>query len=142
MTNLEDEGGKGAARVKFRNRRWWGLMLGSIAVVGVLHVIARHIWRHGARVGDQIDPAFAISASIAIAVLGIGVAVIYHRIIDEQEERAALWAYTIGFYALLLGSGIWFFLFTAKLVPLTGFFIAFIGSCLIAAAVQLWLQYR
>ncbi len=141
MTNLVDEG-KGAARVRFRNRRWWGLLLGAFAILGALRLIAHFIWPHGPRLGDRMDPTFAISASIATAIIGLVFVIYYHKIIDEQEERAALWAYTIGFYALALSNIVWFLLFSAKLVPVAGLLVAILGSCLIAGAIQLWLQFR
>lgn len=141
MTSVTDKG-EGTARATQRSRRWWGLMLGSFAVVGVLSFIRHRIWPNGAILGDRLDPTFAIWGAALVLLLGGSLAIAYHRIIDEQEERAALWGMTVGFYMLAFGSLAWFLLHAAKLVPLTGFLFVFVASAIIAAAVQLWLQFR
>lgn len=141
MTNLVDEG-DGMSRVKVRNRRWWGLMAGILAVGAAGSLVFRQFWPRGIRLGEAVDPGQAIATSMFIAVFGAIAMFIYHRIIDEQEERAALWGMTVGFYTLMLGGFSWVLLASANLVALPSLIFVLLGSSLTAIAVQLWLQFR
>jgi hypothetical protein len=143
MTNMTaNSDGKGTRRTKSRNRRWWALMLAPLAAIPILRFVHQTFWPKGVILAGALNPQFAIY-SAALAVLnGLIFGVIYHRIIDEQEENSALWGMTIGFYLLAFGGIAWFFLAAAKLVPLVSFLAVWIGSATVAAAAQLWLQFR
>ena len=143
MTDLaaKDEG-EGTRRVKRRNRRWWVLMLAPLVSMPFLHIVNRTFWPHGLMLNGALNPQFAIFGAVLGLISGLIFALVYHRIVDEQEERAALWGNTIGMYLLAFGGIAWFFLHAAKLVPLEGFLVVWLASGLVAAAVQIWLQFR
>jgi hypothetical protein len=142
MTNLEGDG-NGVARVKLRKRRYWGLMLGFAAIMLGLSAIARILfWPDGPWNGDILDPQFAIWTSPVLLLLVSATMIIYHRIIDEQEERALLWGNTAGFYTLFFGGAIWSMFAAAKLVTPESVFLVWLVSGIFAIAVQLWRQYR
>ncbi len=139
MTNLASNG---ESRVKFRNKRWWVSMAGCVllAIIGLKGLE----YAYGMRVGapGKLDPQFAIAVSILMSFVVMVTGLVYHRIIDEQEERAALWGMTLGFYATTIGGFIWWFLARADMVSPFGFIYVILAGGVIGGAAQLWVQFR
>jgi hypothetical protein len=134
--------GEGEVRVRFRNKRWWGLMLGSLGAILATSGILHSVFEPDQLVAGKPNPQFAIWASIFIVAITLIVGIIYHRIIDEQEEHAYLWGMTMGYYVLAPGSLVYWLLFNAGLIPASGFMFILLASALVAIAVQLRLQFR
>lgn len=85
---------------------------------------------------------FAIGASIIWVVGMIVSLVIYHRAVDDHEERAYLWAGTAGWYTITLASPAWWVLARAGLAPPADAMLIFAGALVVNCAVWLWLKYR
>lgn len=92
-----------------------------------------------------LSPTGAILLSAALAVL-LGIAVIlYHRAIDDHEERAYLWASQIAYYFLAIIIPIFWLLSRGGLVPaLTagGAMLMLLASFVIQGAVWAWFKFR
>lgn len=99
---------------------------------------------------DGIETAFtgSLSASFAIGaslfwVLGLAISmIIYHRAIDDHEERAWLWAGLIGWYAFIVPAPAWWVLHRADLAPPVNAMLLFSLSLIVNAVVWLWLKFR
>ena len=93
--------------------------------------------------GNSPLPAnFAIGASI-IWIAGMIVSlVIYHRAVDDHEERAYLWAGTVAWYTIALAAPAWWVLHRASLAPAPDVMLLFAGALVVNGAVWLWLKYR
>src|SRR3546814_4669555 len=64
-----------------------------------------------------VSPGFAIGASL-LWLLGLAVSMIlYHRAIDDHEERAWLWASLAGWYSFVFPAPVWWMLHRADLAP-------------------------
>lgn len=143
MTNLASKtAASGESKERMRTRKYRALMAAAIGIAFIFSFVIRRIWPTGNRFGDVLTADFAITCAVFILLLGVCLAFLYHRIIDEQEERAALWGMTIGFHFLSFGGFAWLFLVSANLVPLFSFAWLLAGSITLAGAVQFWLQYR
>ena len=94
---------------------------------------------------SPIDPTIAIILVIASTVALAAAAVLYHRTIDDHEERAYLWGSTIAFYFVALAFPVaWLLARGGLLTPLgigQAMIILFI-SFVIQAAVWLWFKFR
>ncbi|MCB2075237.1 MAG: hypothetical protein H6917_13215 [Novosphingobium sp.] len=135
--------GDGERREKSRIRRWWAVILGAPLALPPIFYATHHLfWPDGPFLDGALNPRFAIVAAVSTCVLGLLVAVPYHRIIDEHEERSFLWGATVGFWLMAFGGFAWFFLVAAKLIPMASFLIFWLACILVGAAVQLWLQFR
>ena len=85
---------------------------------------------------------FAIGASI-LWLAGMAVCmIIYHRAIDDHEERAWLWACTAGWYTFMFAAPVWWVLHRASLAPPADAMLIFLGSLAVNGVVWLWLKYR
>jgi hypothetical protein len=79
----------------------------------------------------------------ALWVAGLAVSVaIYHRSIDDHEERAYLWGGTAGFYAVVFAALPWWLLMRAGLAPPVDGMIIFLFAMIANAIVYFWLKYR
>lgn len=91
---------------------------------------------------SPLPPSFAIGASI-IWVVGMVVSlVLYHRAVDDHEERAYLWAGTAAWYTLTLAAPTWWVLARANLAPPADAMLLFFGALVVNGVVWLWLKYR
>lgn len=89
-----------------------------------------------------LSPNFAIAAA-ALWCVGLGISiVIYHRAVDDHEERAWLWAGLAGWYAFVLPAPVWWVLHRAAVAAPIDAMILFIFSMLVNAIVWLWLKFR
>lgn len=88
-----------------------------------------------------------IAVLLAILVTGtFAVAVtLYHRAIDDHEERAYLWGSQIAYYFLILALPAWWLLERGGIVPPIDTAVAFwaiLMSFLVQGAVWAWLKFR
>ncbi len=94
---------------------------------------------------DPMSPSVAVL--LAVLVTGFfAVAVwLYHRTIDDHEERAYLWGSQIAYYFLILAFPAWWLLERGAIVgPITTAvaFWAILISFLVQGAVWAWLKFR
>ncbi len=88
-----------------------------------------------------------IAVLLAILVTGTFAAsvALYHRAIDDHEERAYLWGSQVAYYFLILALPAWWLLERGGIVPAitTGVaFLAILVSFLVQGAVWAWLKFR
>jgi len=130
-----------------RRRRYWSA-LGLSAIVG--GIIGGWMQLDQAQSGGAVDflgngplsTGFAIGASI-FWVLGVAIGVaIYHRSIDDHEQRAWLWAGLAGWYAFIFPAPVWWVLQRAALAPPVDAMLLFLVSMVANAIVYLWLKFR
>lgn len=130
-----------------RRRRYWSA-LGLSAIVG--GVIGGWMQLDQAQSGGAIvflgngalSAGFAIGASIFWVIgLIVGLA-IYHRSIDDHEQRAWLWAGLVGWYAFIFPAPVWWVLHRADLAPPIDAMLLFLVSMVANAIVYLWLKFR
>ena len=94
---------------------------------------------------DPISPILAILLSAAMTVLLVLAALVYHRTIDDHEERAYLWGSTIGYYFLILAFPLYWLLARGGLVPTLTIGIALLiilFSCIVQAIVWALFKFR
>ncbi|WP_332820235.1 hypothetical protein [Sphingopyxis sp.] len=91
---------------------------------------------------SPLTPSFAIGASILWIVGLIVCLFIYHRAVDDHEERAYLWAGLAAWYTFVLSAPTWWVLHRADLAPPVDTMLLFLGAMLVNCAVWLWLKYR
>ena len=129
-----------------RRRRYWqtlGFCAGIGGIVGG--------WLVADQPGDRgftemlasgsVSPGFAVGASLLwIAGLAIGM-VLYHRSIDDHEERAWLWACVAGWYAFIFPAPAWWVLHRAGMAPPVDAMLLFFLSLIVNAAVWMWLKF-
>lgn len=92
-----------------------------------------------------IAPLTAILSALVLTVLLALAAVYYHRTIDDHEERAYLWASTIGYYFLVLVFPLHWLLARGGLVPALTIGIALLLvliSCIVQAIVWALFKFR
>ena len=91
---------------------------------------------------SPLTPAFAIGASLLwLGGLAIGMT-LYHRAIDDHEERAWLWAGLAGWYAFIFPAPVWWALHRAALAPAPDIMLMILFSMIVNGAVYLWLKFR
>ncbi|MBR2173487.1 hypothetical protein [Sphingopyxis sp.] len=89
-----------------------------------------------------LSASFAIGAAL-LWVLGLAISIaIYHRAIDDHEERAWLWAGLAGWYAFIIPAPVWWVLHRADLAPPADAMLLFVLSMVVNGIVWLWLKYR
>lgn len=89
-------------------------------------------------------PVAVILAILVTGTFGASVA-LYHRAIDDHEERAYLWGSQIAYYFLILALPAWWLLERGAIVgPITTAvaFWAILISFLVQGAVWAWLKFR
>jgi hypothetical protein len=117
-----------------------GAALAVMALRGDATDMTRRIFVDGAL------PAAGAIALAALLLVALSIAVIlYHRAIDDHEERAYLWGSQIAYYFLAAFIPIYWLLFRGGLVPaLTagGAMLLLLTSFLVQAAVWAWFKFR
>ncbi|MGH6633774.1 hypothetical protein [Sphingopyxis sp.] len=131
-----------------RRKRYWTALGLAGAFGGVLGAWMQSAQSDGTTIGlallsnSALPVNFAIGASIAW-IVGMAVSLIlYHRSVDDHEERAYLWAGTAAWYALTLAAPTWWVLHRASLAPAPDVMLLFLGALAVNAIVWLWLKYR
>lgn len=91
---------------------------------------------------SPLTASFAIGASV-LWVVGMAVCMfLYHRAVDDHEERAWLWACVSGWYVFMFAAPVWWMLHRASLASPPDAMLLFIGTLIVNGAVWLWLKYR
>ena len=94
------------------------------------------------RARGTLSPGFAVGASLLwIGGLAVGM-VLYHRAIDDHEERAWLWACVAGWYAFIFPAPAWWALHRAGMAPPVDAMLLFLLSLIANAIVWMWLKFR
>lgn len=131
-----------------RRKRYWTALGIAGAFGGVLGAWMQMAQSDGPAIGlallsnSALPVNFAIGSSIAW-VVGMTISLIlYHRSVDDHEERAYLWAGTAAWYTLTLAAPTWWVLHRASLAPAPDVMLLFLGALAVNAAVWLWLKYR
>ena len=130
-----------------RKRRYW-LALGFCCVIGgilgALLVADQPADRAAIDMMSDgpLSAGFAIGAA-AVWIVGLAIGmVVYHRSIDDHEERAWLWACVAGWYAFVFPAPAWWVLHRAALAPAVDVAALFSLSLIVNAIVWLWLKFR
>lgn len=130
-----------------RQKRYW-TSLGLAGVIGGIiggwMVLDQPTDRGAADLlgNGALTPEFAAGASIAWT-LGLAICmVIYHRSIDDHEQRAWLWAGLWGWYAFIFTAPVWWVLHRASMAPAPDAMLLFLLSMAANAVVYLWLKFR
>lgn len=131
-----------------RRKRYWTALGLAGAFGGILGAWMQSTQSDGATIdlallsNSALPTNFAIGASI-IWVVGMAISLIlYHRSVDDHEERAYLWAGTAAWYALTLAAPTWWVLHRASLSPAPDVMLLFLGALAVNLIVWLWLKYR
>lgn len=130
-----------------RKRRYWFALAFSAVIGGIVGGWLVADQPDGRRLsetltGGSLSPGFAIGASLLWVVgLAIGM-ILYHRSIDDHEERAWLWASMAGWYAFIFPAPAWWVLHRAGLAPPADVMALFGLSLIVNCVVYLWLKFR
>ena len=131
-----------------RRKRYWTALGLAGAFGGVLGAWMQMTQTDGATIelallsNSALPANFAIGSSI-VWVVGMAISLIlYHRSVDDHEERAYLWAGTAAWYTLTLAAPTWWVLHRASLAPAPDVMLLFLGALAVNATVWLWLKYR
>jgi hypothetical protein len=89
----------------------------------------------------------AVAILLAVLVTGVFLAsiLLYHRVVDDHEERAYLWGSQVAYYFLILAFPAWWLLGRGGIVgPITtgSAFAAILISFVVQGAVWAWLKFR
>lgn len=132
-------------------KRYWRAFL-MIAILGMPFGAALAIASGNdglSAVNPFLDGPIAPGAAVALAVGAVCLfaltIVIYHRAIDDHEERAYLWGSQIAYYFLIVAFPVWWLLQRGGLVaPIdtASAFGAIIVSFFVQGAVWAWLKFR
>lgn len=129
-----------------RKRLYWA----SLAGAGLVGAFAGALL-HSGRSSTGVDAIFSYgilspTSAVALAILWIGglaIAItLYHRSIDDHEERAYLWACLAGWYAFIFPAPAWWVLHRAGMAPPVDAMLLFILSLIVNAIVWAWLKFR
>jgi len=135
----------------FDRRYWkmWAVIVGLSMPIGIgLVVLGRSNQERGFSLmlsNSPITPLTAILVSLVLGILLIASAIIYHRTIDDHEERAYLWGSTIAFYFLALVFPLHWLLARGGIVPALTIGIALLLiliSCVVQAIVWALFKFR
>lgn len=130
-----------------RRRRYW-TALGLAAVIGGIVGVWASFDQPANRGAIEMAFTGSLSANFAIGaslfwVIGLLVSmIIYHRSIDDHEERAWLWAGLAGWYAFIFPAPVWWVLHRAGLAPPADAMLLFVLSMVANGVVYLWLKFR
>ena len=134
------------------DRRYWKMWLVifalSMPIGAAVAVLGLSDQRDGLTLilsNAPIAPLAAILVSVAMTMLLVMAAVIYHRTIDDHEEHAYLWGSTIGYYFLVLAFPLHWLLARGGLVPQITIGIALLiilASCVVQAIAWAMLKFR
>ena len=133
----------GEQRARLRQRRVWRAMLvPGLAAVAVLFAVKQGLGGSIYAAPGQIHPTFALVLSVVVALFALIGAVWHHRAIDEQEERAILWANTVGFYTVVPSALIAETLTLAGLIEPVSHVAMMLAALAAAVTTYLWLRFR
>jgi hypothetical protein len=139
---------KSASGYEKRYWRTWLVVMAISVPVGMIVAMSTH----GAHPGKfnpfastPIDRPVAILLAILVTGAFAAAVALYHRAIDDHEERAYLWGSQIAYYFLVLAFPAWWLLGRGGIVEPINTAIAFwaiLISFLVQGAVWAWLKFR
>ena len=134
----------------YEKRYWnvWLVIVGISAPVGA--ICAMLFLRSGVApsavfTNAPIPPAIATVLAVLVTAVCIVAVALYHRAIDDHEERAYLWGSQLAYYFLIVLFPAWWLLERGGIVGAltTGTaFVAVLLSFVVQAGVWAWLKYR
>jgi hypothetical protein len=133
----------------YEKKYWnvWLVIVGISAPVGAISAML--LLRSGVPATSMFTAPIAPGVAIALAVLVTAVCIaaiaLYHRAIDDHEERAYLWGSQLAYYFLIVAFPAWWLLERGGIVGAitTGTaFVAVLLSAVVQAGVWAWLKYR
>lgn len=141
--------GKTAKRPMSPRRKRYLTAIGfSVAIGGLIGIWSRTVSPGGADaaplfLGNPVLTAsFAIGAS-ALWVIGMAIGIpLFHRAVDDHEERALLWSGLAAWYAFAFAAPVWWLLHHADLAPPVDAMLLFAGSTIVNLTAWLWLKFR
>lgn len=117
-----------------------GAALALMALRGNPSGMAQRIFIDG-----PLPAAGAVALAGVLLVIMSAAVILYHRAIDDHEERAYLWGSQLAYYFLAAAIPIYWLLFRGGLVPaLTagGAMLLLLASFVVQAAVWAWFKFR
>ena len=92
-----------------------------------------------------LDPTLALVTTVIGVLLLVASAIVYHRTIDDHEERAYLLGSTAAFYFMSIAfPAVWLLARGGWVAPLHigGAMVILLGAVLLQAAVWMWFKFR
>lgn len=132
-------------------RRYWNAWLLIVLIAAPIGVLSSLLMiRSGMAPADVFSAApipVGVAATLAalITIVGIAALILYHRAVDDHEERAYLWGSQLAYYFLVVAFPAWWLLERGGVVPPIDTAIAFVAillSFVVQAAVWAWLKFR
>ncbi|WP_052071709.1 hypothetical protein [Sphingopyxis sp. MWB1] len=130
--------GQARPRWSARKKLYWTSLIGA----GLLGVVIGVVNPRPYLDAGALTQSSAIALSAAWIVGLLLVMVLYHRAVDDHEERAMLWANSASWYFLFLAAPVWWLLHRGGLVPPIDLVALFFASIIVNAAVWAWLKFR
>lgn len=128
-----------------RGLRWFARWLVAALVLGALSgFVAPASFAALFGIGS-IQPVVAIVAALSLAVAFASMQLGCHRLIDELDESALLWANTLAYYFVVIAIPAWWLLGRAKIVMELGPFailVILVASFTINGVAWAWIKYR
>src|SRR3546814_4441316 len=90
------------------------------------------------------NTSFALVTGVhtcALPILAVSI-ILYHRAIDDHEERAWLWASLAGCYSFVFPAPVWWMLHRADLAPPVDAMALFLLSLVVNSVIYLWMKFR
>ena len=132
-------------------KRYWNVWLAIVAISAPVGAIgAALLLRDGMPATSvftnaPISPGLATVLAILVTVVCIVAIALYHRAIDDHEERAYLWGSQLAYYFLIVAFPAWWLLERGGIVAAMSTGIAFAAiliSFVVQAGIWAWLKYR
>lgn len=144
-----NDAGKPAKRPMSPRRKLYLAAIGLAVVTGAL----LGLWRRAVSpdapntalllvTNAALTPSFAIGASL-LWTIGMAICLLlFHRAVDDHEERAMLWAGLAAWYAFAFTAPVWWVLHRASLVVAPDVMLILLVALAVNAIVWLWLKFR
>jgi hypothetical protein len=135
------------SRYERRYRRMWLILIALGVPFGFLLGMTVDSGPAAAEIvsNNPISPIAAIACAAGILIVTVVSMLLYHRVVDDHEERALLWANSGAYYALSVALPAAWLLARGGIIPPVGIGTAvllLLGSFLVQTIVWLWLKYR
>jgi hypothetical protein len=132
-------------------KKYWNVWLAIVAISAPVGAIsAMLLLRSGVPATSvftnaPISPGIAIALAVLVTTVCVVAIALYHRAIDDHEERAYLWGSQLAYYFLVVAFPAWWLLERGGIVGAitTGTaFAAILVSFIVQAGVWAWLKFR